>query len=165
MPARKPPARTSTMTPSTMSPSLESFASLLTEQLPKQTGRLAESLHLHVCILDDFTPFLRLGADAFGEGFRLAHEREDEIWREELLLKRRIVEDALRFRIELHHDVARRAFGRRQRIPGAGLVAGQPALRQRRHVGLLRNAREAAEAEHLEPSRLPRLPDEPDADD
>src|SRR5262245_60078725 len=163
--ARNPAARTSTMTPSTISPSRASFLSRRDGPMPKAKLASVESLHFHVRVLDHLTPFRGLRADAFGEGVGRAHQWEDEARGQELLLKSGIAEDALRFRIELHHDVARRALGRRQRIPGPGLVARQPALRQRRHVGILRDALWTAEAEHLEPASLPRLPDEPDADD
>jgi hypothetical protein len=53
-----------------------------------------------------------LAPDALGEFLRQAHDREDEVWYENLLPERRVAEDVLRLCVELGDDVARLAFGR-----------------------------------------------------
>ena len=61
--------------------------------------------------------------------------------------------------------MARGVPWREQPVPGAGLVARQPAFRQRRHARETFDARGAAEAEHLELTGLPGLRNKTDADD
>src|SRR5262249_24112415 len=90
---------------------------------------------------------------------------KNEIGCEEFFPKTRVIEDTLRLRIELAHDVLWRAFGRDQSVPRSGLVTGQPAFGERGHVGVLRDTRGAAEAEYFERARLPGLCNKSDADD
>ena len=72
---------------------------------------------IYMRVADDLAPFRRLEANALGERLRRTHDRKNEIGCKELLPKARIVEDALGLRIELDHDVPRRAFGRGQSVP------------------------------------------------
>src|SRR5262245_53205479 len=130
-----------------------------------RTSAATYSLDLYVRVADDLSPFRRFKPDALRERFRRAHDGEDEVRREKFLAKRVIVENALRLRVELGDDLGRSAFGRGQPVPGSGLVARQPALRERRHVGIASDPCRAAEAEHFERPRLPGLCHEPDADD
>src|SRR5262245_39252931 len=100
------------------------------------------SLRLDVRVADDLAPFRRLEANALGERLRRAHDGKDEIGCKELLPKGWIVEDALCLRIELAHDVLRRAFGRGQSVPWTRLRS--PADRFRRawaHRDIARSAR------------------------
>src|SRR5262249_42935211 len=88
----------------------------------------SKSLHLHIGLADDLAPFRGLGANALGENLRCAYDWKDETGRQQFRVERGIAENLAGLRAELGNDLARRAFGRGQSVPGAGLVAGQPAL-------------------------------------
>src|SRR5262249_42222891 len=115
-------------------------------EMPAAEPAFPSSLRLYVGILDQLAPFGGFGADAFRELLRRAHDREDEARRQEFFLEHRIVEDAPGLRVELGDDVARRALGGGEAVPGAGLVTGQSALLQGRHIRILRQPPGTAEA-------------------
>src|ERR1041384_7262401 len=84
-------------------------------------------LRLDVGVADHLAPFRRVGADAGGEVLGRAYDRVDEARRKNAVAEWRVGEDALGLRIELVHNGGRRAGGREQPVPGAGLVAGEAA--------------------------------------
>ena len=65
---------------------------------------------------------------------------------EKLFAERRVGENLLRLGAELVDDLARRALGRGEAVPRTGLEIRQPALRDRRQIGILRQALPAADA-------------------
>src|SRR6266700_3685024 len=96
-------------------------------------------LRLDIGLADHLAPLRRVAADAGCEFLRRAGDRVDEARSKHAVAECRIDEDALRLYIDLLHDGGRRAGGCEQPVPGAGLVARQPAFGQRRHVRILRD--------------------------
>src|SRR5262247_319789 len=97
-------------------------------KLTSRALRGTSLLRLDVGVADHLAPFRRVGPDAGREVLRRAGARGDEARSENALAELRGGEDARRLCIQFVHDRARRAGGRKQPVPGAGLVARKAAL-------------------------------------
>src|SRR5215216_5886231 len=69
-------------------------------------------------LADHLGPAWNFRLDVLAELLRRACHRLEHLRRHETLLKRGIGEDFLHFGVDLHHNIARRAAGRRKAKPG-----------------------------------------------